>query len=105
MIITQLLNGNLMMSADSCDRMAIRQLLDNSCSVIDAEERFISELLPGYAKEIGMQFTQVRPENVGALTSAPLISDGTNVYGYMDYQVLNFLDELMEGNTIVWQKG
>lgn len=48
---------------------------------------------------------QVRPEDAGALTSAPLIEYENEVYGFMDYAVKSFLEELKAGNDVFWQKG
>ena len=48
---------------------------------------------------------QVAPEEVGALTSAPIISNGIGLFGFMDYQVVNFLEELAKGKTVVWVRG
>lgn len=50
-------------------------------------------------------YNEIKPEDCGALTSAPLITDGKDVWGYMDYQVLSCLEELLAGKTITWQKG
>ena len=52
-----------------------------------------------------MGYTEINPEDCGALTSAPLITDGKDVWGYMEYQVQSFLKELLDGKTITWQKG
>lgn len=52
-----------------------------------------------------MGYTEIKPEDCGALTSAPLITDGKDVWGYMDYQVKSFLEELLDWKTITWQKG
>ena len=65
-----------------------------------SENRFIAEFLKPYG------YTQIKPEDCGALTDAPLITDGKgNVWGFMNYQVQAFLIELVAGNTILWQKG
>ena len=50
-------------------------------------------------------YKEIKPEEVGALTSAPLITDGKDVWGYMDYALHAFVQELMMGVKIVWQKG
>ena len=68
-------------------------------SEITAEGTFIVEILGP------LGFEQVAPEEVGALTSAPIISDGTNIWGYMDYQITNFLEELAAGRTVTWIRG
>ena len=48
-------------------------------------------------------FEQVAlPKKSGALTSAPIISNGTDVFGFMDYQsgFVNFLEELANGKQL-----
>lgn len=58
----------------------------------------------------------IRPEQIGALTSAPLISDevwfgddgelefenGARVYGFMDYQISDPAACLLNGKEIIW---
>jgi len=104
--ITILPNGNLEMSLTT-DRMkhAIRRIRRVSSSEITAESIFISEYLGSDNTSNSIEYSQVAPEEVGALTAAPIISDGDNVYGYMSYQVQNFLDELLDGKPVIWQKG
>lgn len=50
-------------------------------------------------------FVQTLPELHGCLTSAPLITDGKDVWGFMDYAVTAFLERLYFGENIIWQKG
>ncbi len=50
-------------------------------------------------------YQQTSPSSVGALTDAPLITDGVCVWGFMDYQIKSFLEELEDGNEVLWQKG
>ena len=50
-------------------------------------------------------FEAIKPEDCGALTSAPLITDSKDVWGFMDYQVTAFLEKLDAGESIIWQKG
>ena len=66
---------------------------------IAAEGTFIQRFLNPLGYE------EILPAACGALTSAPLITDGKNVWGYMDYQIKSFIEELLDGNEIVWQKG
>lgn len=59
----------------------------------------------------------VQPEEIGALTSAPIISPDVTrddegefisvdvVYAYMDYQVDSWVQRLCDGHSVVWQKG
>jgi len=94
------------MSANSIECRDIKKLRKQKhITEISAESQFIVEFLGGDPMGDGVSYEQVAPEDVGALTSAPLISDGTNVFGYMNYQVENFLELLAEGKTIVWNKG
>lgn len=88
----------LEMTADHLERDDIARLISEFDSPLTAESFFIAEFLDG-------EFEQVAPEEVGALTSAPLISDGETVYGYMDYQVHSLLEELRDGKTVRWQAG
>jgi len=92
-------NGNLEMSADVLTQEYIRALRCRASSEITAEGTFIVEILGP------LGFEQVAPEDVGALTSAPIISNGTDIYGYMDYQIRNFLEELANGKTVTWIHG
>jgi hypothetical protein len=106
MNLRKLPNGDLAMSADTLDQHDIRVLLQQEDSCMLAKEaEFIINSLGGDPMGNGISYEQVAPEEVGALTSAPIISDGENVYGYMDYQILNFLDELVLGKEIIWTKG
>ena len=74
----------------------------------ESEQRFILSVLNmiySCAAKKSLRFRPIKPEDCGALTSAPLITDGKDVWGYMDYQVKSFLTELAEGREVVWPKG
>lgn len=106
MNIEQLSNGDLKMTADINEQRDIQEMLARPNAIpIGLESEFISNFLGGDPMGNGISYEQVSPEFYGALTSAPLISDGNNVFGYMNYQVENFLELLAVGNSIVWQKG
>ena len=92
-------NGNLEMTADILTQRYIRRLRLRSSSEITAEWTFIVEILES------LGFEQVAPEEVGALTAAPIISNGTDIFGYMDYQIRNVLEELANGNAVTWIRG
>ena len=92
-------NGNLEMTADILTQEYICELRRHMSSEITAEGTFIVDILGP------LGFEQVAPEDVGALTSAPIISNGTDIYGYMDYQIRNFLEELANGKTVEWIRG
>jgi hypothetical protein len=99
MEIRKLCNGDLVMRADKLERMEIRDILRYSSSVITAEAYFIM----GYLEQEG--YRQIGPEEIGALTSAPIITNGIHCWGFMRYQVDNFLEELAKGREVQWQKG
>lgn len=94
------------MTAGANDIREIRQMLARPyLTMISQETEFVISFLGGDPMGDGVNYQPVAPEEVGALTGAPLISDGDNIYGYMDYQIKNFLEELVAGHTIFWQKG
>jgi|ERR1035437_2048000 hypothetical protein len=101
MQIEVLKNGNLKMSADIADRKKIVQIIRVNGDGYAGEAQFITEMLKEYY--------QVKVEDVGALTDAPLIAQGSKrnmeVWGYLDYQVYSLLEELAVGNTVIWKKG
>lgn len=90
-------NGDLEMVADQTIRTAAETILKMDLNGNAQEAAFLAYLLPRYQ--------QTAPCSVGCLTSAPLLTDGTNVWGFMDYQVTSFLTELAEGKNVIWKKG
>jgi hypothetical protein len=99
MTITKQANGNLEMSlAEDTPRFkhdfASKRLVTN-----ETESIFIRKWLSPFG------FKEIKPEDCGALTAAPLITDGKDVWGFMNYQVISFLEKLNAGETIIWQKG
>lgn len=99
-------NGNLLMTADCNEQQELQDWLaiDDGTTPIIKESQFISDSLINPMGD-NIDYEQVMPEEIGALTNAPIITDGTNVWGYMDYQIKNFLEELAKGETIFWLKG
>jgi hypothetical protein len=97
MNIKKLSNGNLLIEADPQTKVAARTILKMDLNGYAQEAAFLAYLMPIYQ--------QTAPCSVGCLTSAPLITDGTNVWGYMDYQINSFLTELAEGREVVWAIG
>jgi len=88
--------GNLVMSADVNEQKEIEELLSNDLeqTMVLKESIFICNYLLG--------FEQVN--DFGQLTSAPLISDGKYIYGFMNYATEDFLVKLVRGEEIVWKK-
>lgn len=106
MIIEKDKNGNLVMKPNGDISYVIRNRFQ-PMQAEESEQRFIKARLGTVCMKAGeiVHFTSIKPEECGALTSAPLITDGKDVWGFMDYQVKSFLQELAEGREIVWQKG
>lgn len=98
MNIEKLPNGNLKLRLDGAEAALVRALCHEPQSSAD-ESKFIQAFLepPG--------FREIKPEQCGALTDAPLIIRGTEVWGFMDYQVTSFLVELLAGYSVEWQSG
>ena len=96
-------NGNLEMTAEVCCQKAIKRL--NYIQTIDTDSLFISEFLGSDNTSNEKEYDQIYPEDCGALTNATLITDGTDVWGDMDYQVKSFLETLSTGGTVIWTKG
>jgi hypothetical protein len=97
MTITKLPNGNLKMVASHPDRYRIRNRYQPY--TIQTEQRFINVFL------LQEGFTPIKPEACGALTDAPLITDGKDVWGFMDYAVRSFLADLESTGEAEWKKG
>jgi hypothetical protein len=107
MLITTLPNGNLKMTPTGNDSYIIINRYQ-PLPEIKSEQRYIRNRLACVFLKSGQpptRFKSINPEDCGALTAAPLITDGKDVWGYMDYQVKSFLVELAEGREIIWQKG
>ena len=85
--------GNLVMTPDVNDAKNISWLSDIESTATENE----------WLIENG--FEVLRPEDVGALTGAPIISWEGDVFGYMNYAVTSFLMELAAGREVTWQKG
>ncbi len=100
MIIKRLSNGNLQISADAIKekRLAKQLLASKTLNGYAQEAAFIAQCLkPAYE--------QTSPASVSALTSAPIITDGINNWGFMNYQIESFLAILAKGKSTVWTKG
>ena len=119
MFVKILDNGNLAMAASSQnerDELVKFLMKDHNgifvISPVVAETQFVAEYLNDPMVD-GISYRQIKPEDAGALTDATIITDapegelnqGINVWGYMNYQIENFLELLVAGRTIYWQKG
>jgi hypothetical protein len=95
--IQLLTNGDLEMSLTPANRQWVKSRWPELQTTV-SEIFFVQTLLEP------MGYRQILPHECGALTDATLITDGKEVWGDMNYQVLSFLEELVNGNKVFWQK-
>ncbi len=98
MNITKLINGNLKLQAsDELEQRAIGRM--RNIQLATTEARFVKRFLRQYG------YKTIKPEECGALTDATLITDGDQVWGDMNYQVFSFMELLIRGEAVIWQRG
>jgi hypothetical protein len=107
MKVRTLKNGDLELSLEPGEAEKVRDCLgDDSPPGSSAGE---SEFIEYFLRPLG--YYEVQPEAVGALTSAPCISNspdpevGDEAWAFMGYQVTAFLEELLAGRPVIWQSG
>lgn len=91
----------------------IKKLPDGNLSIkaTSAGVVFIKNGIPGSYRQtwqyiiLNTPYHQVYPENIGALTDSPMITDSLNNYWWFpDYQVRDEFKELAEGGEIIFIK-
>lgn len=94
-------NGDLVMQCEDINER--RSLLEDYTKwvpwSITAEQAFVRMWLEDKGYE------EVKPEEVGALTGATCIRKGDEVWGDMNYQVRSFVQDLILGKVVRWQRG
>ena len=85
-------NGNFVLLADNEDRAEMAK--ENREHGWYANESYIHEAL---FCDTGFSFTL--PEDVGALTDSPIISDGTEVWWFPDYMIIDPWKLLRQGRV------
>jgi hypothetical protein len=108
--LTKDVDGNLVIKLTKSGKN--KELKDYLLSLSDNDA--LSELLD---YELCNGWDMIYPEEIGALTDAPILSDDAqynddgeliwcdNVYWYPDYQVLSPVEELFKYDQVVFQKG
>lgn len=98
-------NGNLLISAEAQDKEMLTEMKERNG---DNDLAFLTDLLEETGWEPNGQLLAVQPEDLGALTEAPILTndrtiedDGTvtvpgKVWWFPDYMVINFADELID---------
>jgi len=102
----------LKITIDDTDREFLQEVSKdnhNQLCTEKAEQDFFAPFLEN------SEYEWIRPEDIGALTSAPILGiteendNGDNVcvevFGYMDYQVYSMLEELDNHGEILLIKG
>ena len=95
-------NGCLILTADSQDRKAIRQIMREHGTTNQAEAEALESLLTN------SELDWIAPEEIGALTSAPILGlrdangEPEAAWGFMDYQVRSFLQDLAKNGKAVF---
>jgi hypothetical protein len=93
-------HGNLILVVDPEEIPRLRRLGRGHPETCVAEAAFVRD----YLKPQG--FRTVNPEDIGALTSGLLVqNDKGDIFWDQSYQVLSFLEELIAGRAVEWQKG
>lgn len=99
-------HGRLVLRADAEDRATMRAEVAEGESLDDAVEERMRESL-----FYNGPFQSVDPSETGDLTDAPMIGvkdEDDNViirFAYMDYQILDWREEIMETGEVTWQGG
>ena len=95
--------GNLVLIADDSDRAALRELRGPVGPYGETKRSYLeieADALEGLICNSELEW--VRPEEIGALTSAPIIGlrdeEGkpTAAWGFMDYALRSFVDDLID---------
>jgi hypothetical protein len=97
--------NRLRIKIDEDDKAVLQELEQFGLQTIAAEHEFFERFL------CNSEYEWIRPEEIGALTSAPILgikdmNDRVVIcWAYMDYQVLSMLKELLKYGEVVLQEG
>lgn len=107
-------NGSLLIQAEKDDAQMLVDLKER-CGENDL--MFLSELLEVTGWQGNGQLIQVNPEDVGALTDAPMLTDDCrieddgevlvpgNVWWFPNYMITNFANQLVEQGKTLFSLG
>lgn len=105
-------NGKLLIESESEDKDMLEDA-KRRCGENDIS--FMAELLEETGWQANSRLMQVNPEDIGALTDAPILSDDVrykddgsvevmgNVWWLPDYMVRNFADDLIEHGKVSFE--
>ena len=104
-------NGNLKLSLEDGDKDALQYAFDNHGA---NDDMFLAEILEHTGWQGNGRLFQLSPEDIGALTEAPILTDckdiaddGTitkvgNVWWFPNYMITSFAQKLMESGSVVF---
>jgi len=99
-------NGCLIITADSSDRKAMREIRRNAKRLRLGDSAVECEALENLIANSEIDW--VAPEDIGALTSAPILGirdeEGKVIaaWGFMDYCLRSFVDDLIKTGKAVF---
>lgn len=110
-------SGNVTFIAEAGDVETLQDIKDRTYVGSD-DNRFLGEMLEEFGYSTNGGFQQIYPEDVGALTDAPMFADEViysdsanqpriaegNVYWFPNYQVENFADTLIRDGKVTFRK-
>jgi hypothetical protein len=103
--------GNLVIKLDEDDKSNLEWISETEEDEFDSDE-VMHYVLDQAVLDAGYDF--VSPEDVGALTSAPILAkmnennemdENSDVYGFMDYQIISLQRRLLEDGEAILTKG
>lgn len=104
-IIRDINTGDLRIKATRKEREQIRalrrRLLEARATELEVEQTVIRAY---FVTRNGEVYWQIKPEENGDLTDAPIITDGTDRWGFLDYQITSFIAELLCGRETFWTR-
>ncbi|SRR6266566_600554 len=95
-------HGCLILRADSQEQERLRAIIAEHGTTYTAEYEALEPLI------CNSELTWIEPEEIGALTSAPILGlrneqgEPSAAWGFMDYQVRSFVEDLIETGEAVF---
>jgi hypothetical protein len=78
-----------------------KSIIDEVIALGGSDEQLFIDLIE---YQLSNGYSLVKPEDVGALTSSLLLSDGVSIWYYNYYAVVSYLADLKNYGSVVWTK-
>ena len=95
-------NGNLRFTVTEQERKLLAELAEEMGDEFDQDVTMYDWFETTIGRE-GLEW--LWPEDIGALTSAPILGRDDDAWGFMDYQVISAQRRLLDQGYADWQKG